>query len=79
MKESLVVFVRGVEVVKQIQQRCRSNAASLLKHDGSFYSAYSLAQSLGIDSHVVARCIKSETLPVVPTRCTGTKGTYTCW
>ena len=29
------------------------------KHDGSFYSAYSLAQALGIDPHAVARWIKS--------------------
>jgi len=29
------------------------------KHDGSFYSAYSLAQALGIDPHVVTRWIKS--------------------
>ena len=29
------------------------------KHDGSFYSAYSLAQALGIDSHAVTRWIKS--------------------
>ena len=29
------------------------------KHDGSFYSAYSLAQSLGIDPHAVTRWIKS--------------------
>jgi hypothetical protein len=30
-----------------------------LKHDGSFYSAIGLAQALGIDSHAVARWIKS--------------------
>jgi hypothetical protein len=29
------------------------------KHDGSFYSAYSLAQALGIDPHVVTRWIRS--------------------
>ena len=29
------------------------------KHDGSFYSAYSLAQALGIDPHAVTRWIKS--------------------
>jgi len=29
------------------------------KHDGSFYSANSLAQALGIDSHAVTRWIKS--------------------
>ena len=29
------------------------------KHDGSFYSARSLAQALGIDSHAVTRWIKS--------------------
>ena len=29
------------------------------KHDGSFYSANGLAQALGIDSHAVARWIKS--------------------
>lgn len=29
------------------------------KHDGSFYSAYSLAQALGIDTHAVRRWIKS--------------------
>ena len=29
------------------------------KHDGSFYSACSLAQALGIDSHAVTRWIKS--------------------
>jgi hypothetical protein len=29
------------------------------KHDGSFYSASGLAQALGIDSHAVARWIKS--------------------
>ena len=29
------------------------------KHEGSSYSAYSLAQALGIDSHVVTRWIKS--------------------
>jgi hypothetical protein len=29
------------------------------KHDSSFYSAYSLAQALGIDSHAVTRWIKS--------------------
>jgi len=29
------------------------------KHDGSFYSAYSLAQALGIDAHAVTRWIKS--------------------
>ena len=29
------------------------------KHDGSFYSAYGLAQALGIDPHVVTRWIKS--------------------
>ena len=29
------------------------------KHAGSFYSAYSLAQALGIDPHVVTRWIKS--------------------
>jgi hypothetical protein len=29
------------------------------KHDRSFYSAYSLAQALGIDPHVVTRWIKS--------------------
>ena len=29
------------------------------KHDGSFYSAYGLAQALGIDSHAVTRWIKS--------------------
>jgi hypothetical protein len=29
------------------------------KHDRSCYSAYSLAQVLGIDSHVVTRWIKS--------------------
>ena len=28
------------------------------KHDGSFYSAYSLAQALGIDPHAVTRWIK---------------------
>lgn len=28
------------------------------KHDGRFYSAYSLAQALGIDSHAVTRWIK---------------------
>jgi hypothetical protein len=30
-----------------------------LKHDGKFYSAYSLAQALGIDAHAVTRWIKS--------------------
>jgi hypothetical protein len=29
------------------------------KHDGSFYSAYSLAEALGIDPHAVTRWIKS--------------------
>jgi hypothetical protein len=29
------------------------------KHDGGFYSAYSLAQALGIDPHAVSRWIKS--------------------
>src|SRR5271166_7109351 len=29
------------------------------KHDGGFYSAYSLAQALGIDPHAVTRWIKS--------------------
>jgi hypothetical protein len=29
------------------------------KHDGSFYSAYSLAKALGIDPHAVTRWIKS--------------------
>jgi len=29
------------------------------KHDGSFYSAYSLAQALGIDPHAVTRWIRS--------------------
>jgi hypothetical protein len=29
------------------------------KHDGSFYSAYSLAQALGIDPHAVTRWIKA--------------------
>ena len=29
------------------------------KHHGSFYSAYSLAQALGIDPHAVTRWIKS--------------------
>ncbi len=29
------------------------------KHDGNFYSAYSLAQALGIDPHAVTRWIKS--------------------
>jgi hypothetical protein len=29
------------------------------KHDGSFYSAYTLAQALGIDPHAVTRWIKS--------------------
>jgi hypothetical protein len=29
------------------------------KHDGSFYSANSLAQALGIDPHAVTRWIKS--------------------
>jgi hypothetical protein len=29
------------------------------KHDGSFYSAYSLARALGIDPHAVTRWIKS--------------------
>jgi hypothetical protein len=29
------------------------------KHDGSFYSAYSLAQALGIDAHAVTRWIRS--------------------
>jgi hypothetical protein len=29
------------------------------KHEGSFYSAYSLAQALGIDPHAVTRWIKS--------------------
>ena len=29
------------------------------KHDGSFYSAYSLAQALGIDPHAVTRWIKN--------------------
>ena len=32
------------------------------KHSGSFYSAYSLAQALGIDPHVVTRWIKSSHL-----------------
>jgi hypothetical protein len=30
-----------------------------LKHDGGFYSAYSLAQALGSDPHAVTRWIKS--------------------
>ena len=29
------------------------------KHDGSFYSAYSLPQALGIDPHAITRWIKS--------------------
>ena len=36
------------------------------KHDRSFYSAYSLAQALRIDSHVVTRWIKSGHLKAKP-------------
>ena len=36
------------------------------KHDGSFYSANSLAQALGIDSHAVTRWIKSGHLKAKP-------------
>src|SRR5664280_3695079 len=46
-------YVRTVTAVHLKLKRMR------FKHDGSFYSANGLAQVLGIDSHAVARWIKS--------------------
>jgi len=46
-------YARTVTAIRLKLKRMR------FKHDGSFYSANGLAQALGIDSHAVARWIKS--------------------